>query len=494
MTEPRSYSRRSVLRAGLGAASAVGLGGLAGVGGATAAGARKASSGGSQLRWPGSVPYPGLPRGLYTGAFPFDHIVLVMQENHSFDNYLGMLPVSGQPLADGFTFNKAEEPVNWNPIGNERMYAYHQAGAIGAQDTGSQSWNDSHLQIDSGAMDGFARTGPGSMGYYTEDDLPFYYSLAKTFTLANRWFCSVPAQTYPNRRFLMAGTASGVVSTDLSTVMTYPPNGTIWDQLSTYGIGWRNYFSDAPTSAIIFGTVTRYLDHYARIEEFYADAAAGLLPAVSLVDCNMGAIQGEIPGTIGSLPQPIPTFAATPDLVIETTCESEENPEDVQLGEAFVARIVNAVMSGPAWRRTLLIWLYDEHGGYYDHVPPPSALLPDNTPPNIGPSDQPGGYDLYGPRVPAVVVSPYARRHSVTNFVHDHTSVLATIERQWNLPALTFRDANARSLGDFLDTSVMSFADPPELAAPANPLPGLLQGYQGQPTPPSPASTAPSGR
>ncbi len=490
MADRRSYSRRSVLRAGLGA-SAAGLAGLAGVGGA-AAGARKAGGGGSQLRWPGSVPYPSVPRGAFTGAFPFDHIVLVMQENHSFDNYLGMLPVSGQPLADGFAFNKAEEPVNWNPIGSERMYVYHQTGAIGAQDTGSQSWDDSHLQIHGGAMDGFAWTGPGSMGYYTEDDLPFYYSLANTFTLANRWFCSVPAQTYPNRRFLMAGTASGIVSTDISNVMTYPPNGTIWDQLSTYGIGWRNYFSDAPTSAIIFGTVTRHPDHYAWIEEFYADAAAGVLPAVSLVDCNMGAIQGEIPGTIGQLPQPVPTFAATPDLAIETTCESEENPEDVQLGEAFVSRIVNAVMAGPAWRRTLLIWFYDEHGGYYDHVAPPAALLPDETPPDIGPADQPGGYDLYGPRIPAVVVSPYARRHAVTNAVHDHTSVLATIEQQWNLPALTFRDANARSLQDFLDTSVMAFAEPPELAAPANPLPELVQGYQGQPVPPSPASTAPS--
>jgi phospholipase C len=208
----------------------------------------------------------------------------------------------------------------------------------------------------------------------------------------------------------------------------------------------------------------------------------------------MGAIQGEVPGVVESLPAPIPTFTRLPDTAIDITCESEENPEDVQLGEAFVARIVNAVMSGPAWRRTLLIWFYDEHGGYYDHVPPPSALLPDSTPPDIGPSDQPGGYDLYGPRVPAVVVSPYARRRAVTNVVHDHTSVLATIERQWNLPALTFRDANARGLADFLDTSVMSFADPPELAAPANPVPGLLQGYQGQPTPPSPGATVPAGR
>jgi phospholipase C len=489
----RSYDRRTVLRAGLGAAAAAAAAGPLGFGGLVrAAGASTKGSGGpgmSKVRWPDAVPYPSLPLGQFTGAFPFDHLVLVMQENHSFDNYLGMLPVSGQPKADGFTFRGSDVPRNWNPVDGERMYAYHQAGAIGAQDTGSQSWDDSHLQINGGAMNGFAQTGPGSMGYYTEDDLPFYYSLANTFTLANRWFCSVPAQTYPNRRFLMAGTASGIVSTDIDNVTTYPANGTIWDRLSQYNISWRNYFSDAPTTAIIFDTVLKHTANIGRIEEFYADAAAGTLPSVSLVDCNMGAIQGEVPSVVGDLPYPVPTFAATPDLVLETTCESEENPEDVQLGEAFVARVVNAVMSGPAWHRTLLIWFYDEHGGYYDHVRPPAALAPDAIPPDISSTDQPGGYNQYGIRVPAVVVSPYTRSHDVTNVVHDHTSVLATIEQQWNLPALTFRDANAASLMDFLDTSVMTFSEPPTLAAPANPEPELVQGYQGQPVPPSPADS-----
>jgi phospholipase C len=484
----RRYDRRTVLRFGLGAAAAgamlpMSVGGLA-------AAAKAASP--SRLRQPGAVPYPTLPVGQYTGAFPFDHLVIVMQENHSFDNYLGMLPVSGQPKADGFTFNKADEPLNWNPVDGERMYAYHQAGAIGAQDSGSQSWDDSHDQINYGAMNGFAGTGPGSMGYYTEDDLPFYYSLAKTFTLANRWFCSVPAQTYPNRRFLMAGTASGIVSTDIDNVTVNPPNGTIWDRLSAHNISWRNYFSDAPTTAIILDTVLNHPLNIGRIEEFFVDAALGTLPSVSLVDCNMGAIQGEIPSVVGDLPYPVPTFAATPDLVINTTCQSEENPEDVQLGEAFVASVVNAVMSGPAWRRTLLVWMYDEHGGYYDHVAPPPAMVPDATPPDIGPSDPPGGYNLYGIRVPVVVVSPYARKHDVTNVVHDHTSILATVEQQWNLPALTYRDANAASLMDFLDTSRMAFAEPPALAQPANPLPELLQGYQGQPVPPSPGATTPT--
>src|SRR5580658_1503264 len=348
MGNRRTYSRRSVLAAGLGTASAAAAVSALGPLGATAARA-------ATLRGPGAMPFPSLPVGQYTGAFPFDHIVLVMQENHSFDNYLGMLPVSGQPRADGFTFNAAEEPVNWNPVDGERMYVYHQSGDIGAQDSGSQSWDDSHLQIDGGAMDGFAGTGPGSMGYYTEDDLPFYYSLSNTFTLANRWFCSVPAQTYPNRRFLMSGTASGVVATDTDNVTIYPANGTIWDQLSRYGIPWLNYFSDAPTTAIQVDTILKYPDHLASISQFYADALAGTLPAVSLVDCNMGAVQGLIPGVVEDLPAPVPTFASSFDLDIESTAQSEENPEDVQLGEAFVAGVVNAVMSGPAWPSTLLI-------------------------------------------------------------------------------------------------------------------------------------------
>lgn len=445
-----------------------------------------------RIRQPGALPFPDRPVGKFTNSFPFDHLVIVMQENHSFDNYLGMLPVCGQPKADGFTFNKRDEPINWNPLGKERMYVFPQQGAIGTQHTGSQGWNNTHQQIAGGLMTGFAETGAGSMGYYTEDDLPFYYSIAKTFTLANRWFCSAPCQTYPNRRFLMAGTASGVIRTDTATVMRYPPHGTIWDQLSRHNISWTNYFTDLPTSAIISDTVKRYPTHYHRTEQFYVDAAAGTLPAVSLVDPNEGAAQGVVPGELDSLPTA--ALTATPDRVLETTCESEENPEDVQLGESFVARVTNAVMNGPKWPRTLMIWLYDEHGGYYDHVPVPRAIVPDGWKPDLKPGDVPGGYDIYGPRVPAVVISPYSRKRAVTNVVHDHTSVLATIERQWNLPALTRRDANARTIADFLDPTRPAFLEPPSLAKPANPLPGLVAGYErGQPAPPTPAQTRPKG-
>ena len=131
--------------------------------------------------------------------------------------------------------------------------------------------------------------------------------------------------------------------------------------------------------------------------------------------------------------------------------QSEEDPQDVQFGDQFMGKVVNAVMSSPNWSKTMLIWTYDEHGGYYDHVPPPAAIPPDDVPPALVPGDPPGGFDRYGFRVPCGVVSPYAKENFVSHTVYDHTSILKTVEEKWNLPALTRRDANANSLFDMLD-------------------------------------------
>ena len=127
-------------------------------------------------------------------------------------------------------------------------------------------------------------------------------------------------------------------------------------------------------------------------------------------------------------------------------------------------------MNSPAWDRTLLVWTYDEHGGCSTttcHRHPQSRLTTSS--PFITATDQPGGYDRYGFRVPTVVVSPYSKKHFVSHTVYDHTSVLKTIERKWNLPAMTYRDANANDLLDCLDLSHRAFADPETLAAPGNP-------------------------
>ena len=168
------------------------------------------------------------------------------------------------------------------------------------------------------------------------------------------------------------------------------------------------------------------------------------------------------------LSRSLPTVSFVDPGFVSDPGESEENNDDIRYGENFVSKVVNAVFHSPNWKNTVLIYTYDEHGGYYDHVPPPAAIAPDSIPPKLGPGDVPGGYDIYGPRVPAVVVSPYSKPNAVTNVVHDHTSFLATVEAKWNLPALTYRDANAKTVKDFLNLEAPAFLQPPTIAeAPA---------------------------
>jgi phospholipase C len=356
-------------------------------------------------RQPDSLPDPSKRAGTVNDAMPFDHIVVVMMENHSFDNLLGELPRSGQPAADGLTFDSCGTATNTNH--------------------------------------GSAATSPS------------------TFTLANRWFCSAPCMTFPNRRFLMAGTAYGDISTDAKSLTDPPPpNGTIFDRLHAHGISWRNYFTDLPYTGIIPSILEKYFDHLPPIDSFYEDCAAGALPAVSFVDPEVGVLS-FVGKSLSSLPI-VGGIASE----LATVGGDEEAPQDMSYGEAWAHRVVEAVLHSPAWPRTLLIYTYDEHGGYYDHVPPPRAIPPDSIAPKLTPTDVPGGYDLYGPRVPAIVASHYSKPNGVTDVVHDHTSVLATIAAKWNLPALTYRDANAATVMDFLNPGQAVFVSPPAIKGP----------------------------
>ncbi|MDX6216519.1 MAG: phospholipase [Frankiales bacterium] len=413
---------------------------------------------------PGHLPYPGRPVGTHDPSTPIQHIVIVMQENHSFDEYFGMLPRSGQPKADGFTFDAHGRPINSNPVGKGRQTVFHRLSYCPG-DSAGQGWTSTHKEIDRGRMDGFANLSRNSMSYYTQADLPFYYSLATQYTLANRWFASAPAQTYPNRRFLYAGTAYGNISTDTGSLLDPPPaRGTIQDELSAHNISWADYMTDAPDTGIVGSNVKTHPQNMRQMANFYLDAKLGQLPAVSYVDSGLGAA-GEALGPLdpvtGQAPKPVKD-----DVVRLKATGSNEEGDDVRIGESFVSRVTRAVTSGPDWGSTLMIWLYDEHGGFYDHVPSPRALAPDAIKPKLSKTDYPGGYDQLGIRVPAVVISPWAKPHAVTNVLHDHTSVLAEIERTWNLPALTYRDANAADLRDFLDLRRPALAKPPTLAAP----------------------------
>jgi phospholipase C len=416
-------------------------------------------------RQAGELPFPQQRVGTANEQMPFDHIVVVMMENHSFDNLLGDLSGT-RPDVDGLTFASGEA-TNSNPGAGASSAAVK---AFPFKDTAqashvSQSWKATHDQIDGGAMDGFVRSAGATepMGYYTQEVLPFAYSLANTFTLVDRWFCSVPGPTYPNRRFLLAGTAFGGTVTSIASLLDRPPaNGTIFDHLSSQQISWANYFTDIPMTSVIPSIVLKHPGNHHTISRFFHDCAAGNLPAVSFVDPAVGALS-----SIASLVSVLPSFVKDVLRMLGANFrdpapnETEEDPDDMYYGEKWAHEVVEAVLRSPRWQRTLLLYTYDEHGGYYDHVPPPAAPIPDQIPPKLQPGDPPGGYDMYGPRVPAVVVSPYSKPGGVCKDIHDHTSILATIEHKWNLPALTDRDANAATVMDCLDLE-----NPPALLSP----------------------------
>ena len=388
----------------------------------------------------GDRPYPGLPPG--TESLPqIQHIVVLMMENHSFDNHLGALRRAG---VDGLTFGSDGKAKNSNPApGGGTVPASPAPSTCQAGYRISQSWDASHQCWDGGRMDGFVKAcGPESMYYNTADQLPYYFGLASTFPVCDRFFCSVMAQTYPNRRFLIAGSAFGQVGDPLPGPTDPDPRpsgfGTVFDMLNAYGITWKDYFVDLPTVGLFPYVVEDNPGNVVPAETFFTDCAAGTLPQVSLVDPE--SFEG-----------------------------SEENPQDEQTGAYYAYRVIDAVMGGPLWRSTALVLTFDEHGGYYDHVPPVRAVRPDDIPPAVDSGDTYG--DLYswtGFRVPTIVVSPWARPNYVSHTVFDHTSILRLIESKWNLPALSNRDANANAMLDCFDFKRPAFLVPPRLTpAPA---------------------------
>ena len=337
-----------------------------------------------------------------------------MMENHSYDNYLGMLGrgPGEQPRGDGFATGPDGRPTAANPTPDGRaQHAFRMPTTCQLSGKPSQEWEQAHVQFDEGSNDGFVKSdsGPVAMGYWTGQDLPWAYSLAAT--------------------------SVGMVDNVLPENLLPAPAGTIFDRLDAHGIPWRNYYSSfPPTSYLFLGDAIRDHASVVPIARFFADASSGNLPGFAIIDPDFGHSSGE-------------------------------NPQNIVHAEVFAASVVRALMQSPAWPRTLLVWTFDEGGGYYDHVPPPAAVAPDRIPP-LPPADHYDGFARYGFRVPAAVVSPWGRPRHVTSVVHDHTSILAMLERKWNLPALTDRDAAAADLSDFLDLSQPAFATPPTLAQP----------------------------
>ena len=403
-----------------------------------------------------------------------ENVVVLMMENHSFDNILGMLPwqVRARRGVDGFPAVNGR-PYAVNPDANGSPVPIFHLPDLCPSTYLSQEWSDSHLSWDHGRNDGFVRAigGDTPMGYFDQSDLPFSYGLATHFPISDRYFCSLLGQTDPNRRYLFAGTSSGEVDdTDEESVDGKPPgaltlyanNGTIFDRLDAAGIEWLGYYQNLP-SEFLLPNVNQNKSQVAKLQpysEFLTAAKRGTLPSFTMLDPDYNVV-------------------------------SEENPQDVAYGENFVAEVVGALASSPQWMKTVLFINYDEHGGYYDHVPPPRAIPPDNIPPAIPPGGQPGGFNRYGFRVPLYVVSPWARPRYVSHQVADHTSILAFVENKWNLPALTWRDANAWDLTDMLHLRRPAFADVPTLPAPPDIQATLDRCHADGESPPTAGDTVP---
>lgn len=411
------------------------------------------------LAGPGALPDPSKPEG--ADLLPqIEHIVVLMMENQSYDKYFGVLG-----RGDGLTLDGDGIPTNSVPDANgDPFRIFHPGTTDQAGFNVRLLWNFVWRQCNQGAMDGFfTSSGREAMTYYTGDDIPFYHALASEFPLCDRYFCSVPSPTYPNRRFMTAGTSAGITTTDVDDVLAHPdaPNGNIFERLDALGVSWANYHNGLAEMLLWPNYALSNMDKAREMHEFYRDCRSGTLPAVSFI---------------------------TPD----PTCD-EHPPQDVSCGEQFAAGVIKELCESPAWEKSVLIYTYDEHGGLYDHVPPPPALPPgDGSVPVFSEEPEPGSeeFDRYGVRVPAVVVSPFARPGHVSSVVHDHTSILRLIETKWNIAALTDRDANASNLLDSLDLAgPPAFPEPPELPPPTRGWPDIdeviSRGNSGPAAPPS---------
>ena len=403
------------------------------------------------------------------------HIVQLMLENRSFDHMLGFLYAdSGNVSPTGAAFEGLtgresspgtdNAPVTVFKINPGDPNGYFMPGADpgeGYANTNSQLFGTGTAPVPPAAtMSGFVTnfdatiawdqragrsvlagtTASDIMGVFTPEALPILSGLARGFAVCDHWFASVPTETLPNRAFACAATSQGHMN-DASASYTVQ---SVFGLLGAHNLSWKIYGYDAePLTRKNFPDTVNAPDaNFGKFNDFLADAAAGQLPAYCFLE---------------------PSWSSTGN--------SQHPNYDVALGEQLIHDVYYALRNGPGWDQTLLFITYDEHGGIYDHVPPPTGAVP--------PDDTPGefGFDFtrYGVRVPAVLVSPLIPAGTVFRVPPgqiplDHTSVLKTIETRWVLPALTRRDAAAPDVGDALTLAAPRTDDP--LAGVAVPVSG----------------------
>lgn len=383
------------------------------------------------------------------------HIVWIIQENHSFDNYFGTFPG-----ADGFP------PGTCSPVlpGSKRCIApFHMPKNMPPCDL-SHRWVVAHAAYDHGAMDGFvwAEGTPFTIGYYDQRDIPNYWAYAKHFTLCDRFFSSLMGASGPNHLFTVAAQSGGVINNlfSIKEVDQYLDSddgytfATMVKLFTKADISWKYYVQtqlfqpngqksenpanpEAPKEYSLWNPLPAFkairdnpalMAHLVAQKQFYRDLKQGTLPKVSWV---------------------IPMYV-----------DSEHPSEPPWLGMWYVTHLLNALMQSPAWKSTVVFLTWDDYGGFYDHVPPPLV-------------DAFG----YGPRVPTIVISPFAKPGYISHQTYDFTSTLKFIELRFGLSHLTPRDGRANPMFDCFDfeqkpTSPLVIPIPAKLPqAPAPPWP-----------------------
>jgi phospholipase C len=350
------------------------------------------------------APLPS-PRNL-----PIDTFVVLMMENRSFDHYFGW-----HPKADAINAGLSYPDANGNPVKTHRLTPDFQGCAFRDPD---HSWDGGRHQFNHGKLDGFVQgndAGDGSdsfaAGYYLKEDLPFIPHAADHFQLYDRFFCSILASTFPNRHYMWSAQSGGQKSNQ------YVANGweTIFDRAVAKGVTARYFNSDLPVSAL-YGQ--RGLSWTEPVANYYQRCQSGTLPNISYVD---------------------PAFR---DGGGGDGISGDEHPHgDVRLGQAFMSDVVNAFVESPQFRRGALFIVYDEWGGFFDHVRP--RFVPDDRASrNLAES-----FGVTGFRIPAVVVSPYVKRHSVSHATCTFESILKLFSYRFRLGYLNNRHRYAFNIG-----------------------------------------------
>ena len=350
-----------------------------------------------------------------------DHVVVVMLENRSFDHMLGYLSLTGRrPEIDGLRPGLANDH-------QEQTYPVHHLAATALGIDPDHSSGAIDTQVAGGTMGGFVASAAATfaeggvedrdlgcvMGYYDGADVPVYDHLAEEFAVCDRWFASVPGSTLPNRLYALCGVAAG--SRD-DRPLHMPPlyhQPSFARHLDAHHVSWRWYSFDPGTLRL--ADAHYLLGHHQRFGYF---SKTGLpWKTVFDISCNPkipSFLEDAAAGTLRSVSWIDPAFTNFNPLGFPV---NDDHPmADIKDGQDLVLAVYDALASSPQWDRSLLVIVYDENGGFYDHVPPPQAA-----------DDEPEMFGRYGVRVPAMIVSPWIEPGSVSHTVFDHTSIIKTI-------------------------------------------------------------------